>query len=162
MRTPRGGIVVRANDFNPERVILDDVLADTPDVDTGDHFTTDIVGVLDYSFGNFKLLTTSRAHGGAGGLVREATRLPADQEIAVATFNVENLDPGDPPAKFAALADIVVDNLRAPDILSVEEMQDNNGETNDSVTDASTTGACSSRRSRPPAGRCTSTGRSIR
>ena len=59
VRTPRGGIVVRANDFNPERVILDDVLAATPAVDTGDHFTTDIVGVLDYSFGNFKLLPTT-------------------------------------------------------------------------------------------------------
>ena len=59
IRTPRGGIVIRANDFNPERVILDDVLADTPDVNTGDHFTSRVVGMLDYSFGNFKLLPTS-------------------------------------------------------------------------------------------------------
>ena len=139
VRTPRGGIVVRANDFNPERVIVDDVLANTPDVDTGDHFTADIVGVMDYSFGNFKLLTTSALISVPGGLAQETTRLPTDQEIAIATFNVENLDPGDPPAKFSQLADIVVDNLRAPDILSIEEVQDNNGETNDSVTDASVT-----------------------
>ena len=31
LRTPRGGIVVRSGDFNPERIILDDVLASTPD-----------------------------------------------------------------------------------------------------------------------------------
>ena len=139
VRTPRGGIVVRANDFNPERVIVDDVLANTPDVDTGDHFTADIVGVMDYSFGNFKLLTTSALTAVPDGLAQETTRLPTDQEIAIATFNVENLDPGDPAAKFSQLADIVVDNLRAPDILSIEEVQDNNGETNDSVTDASVT-----------------------
>jgi predicted extracellular nuclease len=139
VRTPRGGIVIRASDFNPERVILDDVLSPTPVVNTGDHFATDIVGVLDYSFGNFKLLPTSALTRVPGGLAREVTDLPADQEIAVATFNVENLDPNDPPAKLAALADIFVDNLRAPDIVSVEEVQDNNGEVNDGVTDASVT-----------------------
>ena len=57
MRTPRGGIVIRANDFNPERVILDDVLAGH--ARRSIPATTSraaIVGVLDYSFGNFKLL----------------------------------------------------------------------------------------------------------
>ncbi|MET0937673.1 MAG: lamin tail domain-containing protein [Gaiellaceae bacterium] len=141
VRTTRGGIVVRPNDFNPERVILDDIIAATPAVNTGDHFATDIVGVLDYSFGNFKLLPTTGLTAVSSGLTREATELSADQEIAVATFNVENLDPNDPAAKFAALADIFVDNLRAPDIVSVEEVQDNNGEVNDAVTDASVTWA---------------------
>jgi predicted extracellular nuclease len=139
VRTPRGGIIIRANDFNPERLILDDVLAATPLVNTGDHFTTDVVGVLDYSFGNFKLLTTSPLTRVPGALAREITQDPADQEIAVATFNVENLDPSDSPSKFAALADIFVDNLRSPDIVSVEEVQDNNGPVNNGVTDASNT-----------------------
>jgi predicted extracellular nuclease len=139
IRTPRGGIVIRANDFNPERVIVDDVLADTPDVNTGGHFTTDIVGVLDYSFGNFKLLTTSPLTAASSGLAREVTDVPEDQEIAVATFNVENLDPRDAPAKVAALADIFVDNLRSPDIVSVEEVQDNSGPVNNGVTDATAT-----------------------
>jgi predicted extracellular nuclease len=139
VRTNRGGIVIRANDFNPERLIVDDVIASTANVHTGDHFTADIVGVLDYSFGNFKLLTTNPLTASPSGLAREATELPSDQEVAVATFNVENLAPGDPAAKFAALADIFVDNLRSPDIVSVEEVQDNSGATNDGVTDASTT-----------------------
>jgi predicted extracellular nuclease len=139
VRTPRGGIVIRANDFNPERVIVDDVIADTPDVNTGDHFSSAIVGVLDYSFGNFKLLTTAPLTGVSSGLAREVTELPADQEISVATFNVENLAPGDPPSKFERLADIFVDNLRSPDIVSVEEVQDNNGTVDNGVTDASTT-----------------------
>ena len=56
-----------------------------------------------------------------------------------ATFNVENLDPGDPPAKFAELAGLIVNNLRSPDLLSLEEVQDSNGATNDSVVDATTT-----------------------
>ncbi len=75
----------------------------------------------------------------SSGLAREATDVPADQEIAVATFNVENLAPGDPPSKFERLADIFVDNLRAPDIVSVEEVQDNNGTVDNGVTDATMT-----------------------
>jgi predicted extracellular nuclease len=139
VRTSRGGIVIRTADFNPERVIVDDTITSTPDVHTGDHFASDIVGVLDYSFGNFKLLTTSALTGVSSGTAREATDVPADQEIAVATFNVENLAPTDPASKFERLADIFVDNLRSPDIVSVEEVQDNNGTMNNGVTDASAT-----------------------
>ncbi|HEY9641614.1 MAG TPA: Ig-like domain-containing protein, partial [Coleofasciculaceae cyanobacterium] len=60
-------------------------------------------------------------------------------QLTVATFNVENLDPGDGATKFNALASAIVNNLKSPDIINVEEVQDNNGPTNDSVVDASTT-----------------------
>jgi predicted extracellular nuclease len=45
----------------------------------------------------------------------------------VATFNVENLAGTDPQAKFDHLASLIVNNLRAPDILAIEEVQDNDG-----------------------------------
>jgi predicted extracellular nuclease len=139
VRTARGGIVVRATDFNPERIILDDLILATPVVNVGDHFSTSVVGVMDYGFGNFKLLITQSLTAVAGGLAREVTTFPFSFQVAVATFNVENLDPGDPPAKFTALASLIVNNLRSPDILAVEEIQDNNGPTNDGVVDATTT-----------------------
>ncbi|MCX6027384.1 MAG: hypothetical protein NTY23_14195, partial [Chloroflexi bacterium] len=41
--------------------------------------------------------------------------------------------------KFAALADLVVNHLHSPDILAVEEIQDNNGSTNDTVVAADVT-----------------------
>ncbi|MBA2293911.1 MAG: endonuclease/exonuclease/phosphatase family protein, partial [Actinobacteria bacterium] len=50
-----------------------------------------------------------------------------------------NLSPLDPPGKFAELAGLIVDNLRAPDILALEEVQDNDGPTNSTVTDATVT-----------------------
>jgi hypothetical protein len=107
-------------------------------VDVGDGFTTPIVGVLDYSFGNFKLNITSPLTGVDGGLEREVTRAPRDQEIAVATYNVENLDPSD-GAAFARHAELIVDHLRSPDLIAIEEIQDNDGLTDSSVTDASAT-----------------------
>jgi endonuclease/exonuclease/phosphatase family metal-dependent hydrolase len=139
VRSPRGGIVVRAADFNPERILLDDALRPTPSVNVGDHFTTPVVGMLDYSFGNFKLLITQPLTAVLPGLGPEQTTPAGVNQLAVATLTVENLDPGDGAAKFTALAQVIVTNLRAPDLLALEEVQDNNGPTNDSVTDASQT-----------------------
>jgi hypothetical protein len=148
VRTARDGIVIRdvdpvpvgdytSGDFNPERIILDDLFIATPPVDVGDHFSTPAVGVMTYEFGNFKIEITSGLTPVPGGLDREVTRAPIDQEVVVGTYNVENLDPRD--ASFARHADLIVNHLRAPDVLVIEEIQDNDGATNSSTTDASAT-----------------------
>jgi len=128
-RTVRQGIVISPGDFNPERLQLDDVIVpgSTPQANVGDHFTSAAVGVLDYNFSNYELLLTSALTRVDGGLVREVTRPQTADELTVASFNVENLAPTDPPAKFARLASLIVDNLRAPDIVGVQEVQDDNG-----------------------------------
>ena len=134
--TVRGGLVISPDDFNPERIILDDTILPTPVVNVADGFTTPAVGVMDYSFGNFKLFVTQPLTRVDGGLQREVTRLPTDHEIVVGTYNVENLDPSDGPA-FARHADLIVNHLRSPDLLAIEEVQDNDGATNSGTTDAS-------------------------
>jgi uncharacterized protein len=139
VRTARGGILLRATDPNPERVLLDDVLAPVPTADVGDRLAGATVGVLDYSFANFKLLVTATPTVVSAGLPREVTRPSDDVELAAATFNVENLDPGDPPAKFDALARQVVTNLASPDLVALEEVQDNTGPTNNGVVAADVT-----------------------
>jgi uncharacterized protein len=136
--TVRGGVVIRPNDFNPERIILDDTIVSTPVVDVADRFTTPAVGVMDYSFANFKLNVTAPLTPITGGLEREVTRLPRDQEIVVGTYNVENLDPSDGDA-FERHADLIVNHLRSPDLIAIEEIQDNDGAVNSAVTDASVT-----------------------
>lgn len=52
--------MIRENDYNPERIIMDDLLTILPDFDTGDQFTEPLLGVLDYNFGNYKLQVTRR------------------------------------------------------------------------------------------------------
>ncbi|MGP4090479.1 endonuclease/exonuclease/phosphatase family protein [Streptomyces sp. KR55] len=129
VRTTRGGIVLRQNDPNPERILLDDwaLAGSTPAVNTGDHFTTAAVGVLDYSFGNFKLQLTQALSRVDGGLSKETTSAPTSGQLAVTTLNVENLDAKDPQSKFDALAAQIVTNLAAPGIVALQEIQDNNG-----------------------------------
>jgi len=135
----RGAIVVRRDDFNPERVIVDDEnfrpSASTPRVNAGDRFAAPLVGVMDYSFGNFKLQLTQMSTVVPAGLTPETTAAPRDQELAVATFNVLNLAPiAADVAQTAALARQIVNNLRAPDLIALQEMQDASGEADDGTT----------------------------
>ena len=137
----RGGITVSDGDFNPERLQIDDtLLADrSPEVNTGDKLG-DVTGIVNYSFGNFELLATEAPVVMPGGLTAETTVIPVERDrLNVATFNVENLDPTDSDAKFAALAQQIVEGLRSPDIIGLQEIQDNNGPGGGGVTDASLT-----------------------
>ncbi len=79
IQTTRGGLVIRSDDFNPERIHLDDRLllpASLPLLDVGDRFKTPVVGILDYSFGNFKLDVSEPFTTVSGGLQRESARAP--------------------------------------------------------------------------------------
>jgi predicted extracellular nuclease len=138
-RTVRGGILYSYADSNTERVHLDDLLAPLPTVNTGDTLPGDVDGVLDYSFGNFKLAVLATPTATDKGLKRETTRKQYPWELAVATFNVENLDPNDPAEKFSALAAVMAKNLAAPDVVALEEIQDNNGATDDGTVAADAT-----------------------
>ncbi|HLL93783.1 MAG TPA: Calx-beta domain-containing protein, partial [Spirosoma sp.] len=144
-RTARGGIAVSAGDFNPERIQIDDNLLNpptngfvTPVVNVGALFST-ITGIVNYGAGNYEVLaTTLPMVTTPSPLTKETTDLTGTaNQLTVGTFNVENLDPGD--ATFNAIAGRIVNNLRSPDILLLEEIQDNNGATNNGVVDASAT-----------------------
>jgi len=125
--TPRGGIVITPEDFNPERLIFDDVVAAVPRANTGDAYGGPVDAVVDYTFNNYKYYPTATPTRTDNGLQREVTEEPRANQLAIASMNVENLDGLDPQGKYDELASIVVDNLRSPDILAVEEIQDNDG-----------------------------------
>lgn len=134
--TPRGGLYIRPTDFNPERMILDDTIVATPDVNVGDEFTADITAVVDYSFGNYKFYVTATPQRVDNGLAREVTAAAAANELAVATFNVENLAGTDDQSKYDALAAQIVNNLRSPDLIGIEEVQDDDGSADTGNSDA--------------------------
>ncbi|WP_205625037.1 choice-of-anchor I family protein [Geminicoccus roseus] len=148
VRTDAGGIALRPDDANPERIIVDDALvANPPAVNVGDRFDGPVTGVLDYSFGNFKLLNTEALPAASpGGLERESSELVggADQ-LTVATFNVLNLDPSDGSPnpgsddQLTRLSQDIVQRLNSPDIIAVQEIQDNDGPTDSGVTNAEVT-----------------------
>ena len=139
LRTARGGLLLRPNDGNPERIVADDSIVAMPKLNVGDGYSGPLVGVIDYNFGNFFLEVTVPVSRVDRGQQRETTAAPRLAQLAIATFNVQNLDPGDGPAKFDTLAGLVVTNLRSPDLIGVEEIQDNNGAIDNGVVDADVT-----------------------
>ncbi len=146
----RGGITIGPDDFNPERIQIQINSTLTPGfsakVDTGDKLG-DVTGVVSYAFGNFEVLATEPFTPVSGGLAREVTKLAGTaRQLTVASYNVENLDPNDSDGdrdiadgKFATIAQQIVTNLKAPDIIALQEIQDNSGSTNNGVVDASLT-----------------------
>ncbi|MBW8740287.1 MAG: endonuclease/exonuclease/phosphatase [Streptomyces turgidiscabies] len=113
-------------------------VADFPAANVGDSLVGATTGPLDYNqFGGYTLVASELGTLKQGGLKRETTRKQARGELAVATYNVENLDPSD--TTFAAHAAAIVNNLQSPDILSLEEIQDNNGATKDGTVAADQT-----------------------
>ncbi|MBR8641043.1 endonuclease/exonuclease/phosphatase [Streptomyces tuirus] len=112
--------------------------ADFPKANVGDTLTGVTAGPLDYNqFGGYTLVASELGTLKPAGLKRETTDKQRSSELAVATYNVENLDPSDDT--FAAHASAIVNNLKSPDIVSLEEIQDNNGAKNDGTVTADQT-----------------------
>ncbi|TQL23200.1 endonuclease/exonuclease/phosphatase family protein [Streptomyces sp. SLBN-134] len=140
-RNHRGGTVYGSYDAqNTGRLQIQSLgaAADFPDANVGDTLTGTTAGPLDYNqFGGYTLVANELGTLRSADLARESTRPQHSTELAVATYNVENLDPSDDT--FAAHAAAIVGNLKSPDIVSLEEIQDNNGATDDGTVAADRT-----------------------
>ncbi|WP_424641827.1 endonuclease/exonuclease/phosphatase family protein [Embleya sp. AB8] len=111
-----------------------------PQANVGDTLSGETVGPLTYDqFGGYSVAATKLGKPVKGSLTPEITRDQKKTELAVATYNVENLSPKDPQAKFDRLAKGIVTNLSTPDVVALEEIQDNSGPTNDGVVAADQT-----------------------
>ncbi|MFD5012640.1 endonuclease/exonuclease/phosphatase family protein [Streptomyces chartreusis] len=140
-RNRRGGTVYGTYDSqNTGRLQIQSLgkPADFPTANVGDVLQGATSGPLDYNqFGGYTLVANQLGTLKSAGLKKEATQKQSRGELAVATYNVENLDPSD--ATFAEHASAIVNNLQSPDIVSLEEIQDNNGATNDGTVAADQT-----------------------
>ena len=149
-RTARGGINLQPSptntgDQNPERVQIqfDPTIsggASVPAITVGDQLAS-VTGVVGYSFGNFEVNATSQVTFTPGGLGLEMTSLLGTRDkVAVASYNVLNLAAvSSDDAQRATLASQIVNNLGSPDVIALQEIQDNNGTTDDGTTDATQT-----------------------
>lgn len=142
-RSERGSLTMTDLDSNPEAIIVDSPLDGTTNpsaVKIGDQ-AADITGVLYYAFGFYYILPTTAV---TLTTVLESTAAPTTLEstrtcdgIVVGDYNVENLDPTS--TRIPSLADHITNYLGLPDLLFVQEIQDNSGETDDGVVTANET-----------------------
>ncbi|WP_323183356.1 lamin tail domain-containing protein [Streptomyces sp. NBC_00038] len=141
--TSRGGTLYSSYDQQNtgriEVMSIDDT-ATFPVANVGDVLTGTTAGPLDYTtYGGYALQATQLGTLTAKGLTPEVTRKQKNKELAVATYNVENLDALDDQVKFDRLAGGVAVSLKSPDIVALEEIQDDNGATNDGTVTSEAT-----------------------
>lgn len=141
-RSAAGGVLIEAGDTNPEKVIIKPGSA-APSIqfNVGDRFLGPIIGVVDYAFGNFRVLVSEPL---PRVLRRSPQRPPRASEnlpgaFTFATFNVDNLSAQSDAEKFRRLAEIAVENLQSPALIALQEMQDNSGPEDDGTVAADQT-----------------------
>ncbi|MGW0093416.1 lamin tail domain-containing protein [Streptomyces sp. NPDC003328] len=139
--TPRGGTIVNGYDNpNSGRLLVTSLTGDQLEANVGDTLSGTTAGPVDYAdFGGYNIQATTLGTVEQGGLKPDVAKKGKSNELSVATYNVENLDPTDPQSKFDRLAEGVVTNLATPDIVSLEEIQDNNGPKDDGTVAADKT-----------------------
>lgn len=139
-----GGITATPGDGNPERIQIQMTAAQSAQFQhaVGDTFAS-IEGYVAYDRGLYEV----RLVNASGPTPKDWDAAPIgvaaqDDVLTIAGYNVENLDPvierverapiGDPDddvgeGKFTAIADHVVRLLGAPDVVALQEVQDNDG-----------------------------------
>jgi endonuclease/exonuclease/phosphatase family metal-dependent hydrolase len=143
-KNARGGLTVSAGDANPEAIIIGSPLdgsANPKDTKLGDELD-DITGVVTNVFGFYYILpltklTVTRAN---TPQLPPPTTLVSDgacSGITLGQYNIENFSPQS--TTINAIARQIVDYLKSPDILFLQEVQDNNGPTDNGVVDANVT-----------------------
>lgn len=139
--TYRGGTELLAENATPSgRLEVVTINGRDLGLNVGDALTGATVGPLDWSqFGGYALVATQVGSVRPGGLTPVVATGPGRRQLSIATYNVENLAPSDDQSTFDRLADGVVTNLASPDIVALEEVQDNDGETDDGVVAADAT-----------------------
>lgn len=140
--TPRGGTIYGSYRQNDSGRIEVTTLGSGafPEANVGDELSGVTIGPLDYTeYGGYEIAATTLGTLVKGTIQPDVAKPANPAQLSLATYNVENLAPSDGASKFQALAAGIVHNLASPDIVSLEEVQDNDGETDDGVVDADVT-----------------------
>jgi predicted extracellular nuclease len=146
IRTPSGGIISRPRDYNPERIALDIFTNSSEAVNVGDFIKGPVVGVIDYSKYNYEIVVDKKTplaltHGPGNSsydsshdssydsnnsINDNSTQSAAGDQITIAAYNVQDLSYNLKTKKFWTLAEQIVEDLGAPDIVALEEIKGDN------------------------------------
>lgn len=134
----QGALLNSKEDANPEKVIVKLPTSFHDAVNVGDTFDSPIVGVMDYSYGNYKLLAFSPVE--FKNTPSEVAPFdPISGGLTLATYNLNNLSPMDENKKYTEIAKQIVKILQSPDVLVLNEIMDNSGSVDDGVVAADQT-----------------------
>ena len=105
-----------------------------------DYFNGDAVGVVTYRGKIYKLEPTQLPDLVDGGLQRQVSPIyPSEDKLTIASYNIENFSANSkkgetPEEKVTRIANSFINEIHSPDIITLIEVQDENGSVNDGTT----------------------------
>ena len=130
-----GAMLVTQQDRNPDKFMVKLPVSFENNVYVGDKLTGDLIGIMDYSFGNYKIICINTPEFLPGKV--NVPEIPKYTEgLTIATYNLENLSPFDADLRFKDFAKQIVNNLNSPDILVLHEIMDSSGSEDDGTVEA--------------------------
>ena len=107
-----------------------------------DYFNENITGVVTYKNKTYKIDPSSVPAIQDGGLKREVSKIyPSEDKLTIASYNIENFSANNnghdetPEEKVDKIANSFIKEVHSPDIITLIEVQDNNGGVNDGTVD---------------------------
>ncbi|MEK4078980.1 chitobiase/beta-hexosaminidase C-terminal domain-containing protein [Solibacillus sp. FSL K6-1126] len=135
-----GGLNIAADDYNPEKIMLEGVSG--KNYESGDHFNDALIGFVE-NFSDGYRLNTNKVFPEVikANIQQEVTHLdPVADKLNLASYNIENFSnnkDNTSDEKAAKIASTFVNNMKSPDIITLVEVQDNDGQTDSGNADAS-------------------------
>lgn len=135
-----GGVNLRPGVQNTE--VLPITVGNTFVAKAKDYFNDNISGVVTYKNKTYKIDPSSVPTLQDGGLKREVSKIyPAEDKLTIASYNIENFSANNnghdetPEEKVDKIANSFIKEVHSPDIITLIEVQDNNGGVNDGTVD---------------------------
>ena len=107
-----------------------------------DYFNENISGVVTYRNKTYKIDRATVPELQDGGLKREVSKIyPSEDKLTIASYNIENFSANNsghdetPEEKVDKIANSFIKEVHSPDIITLIEVQDNNGGVNDGTVD---------------------------
>ena len=107
-----------------------------------DYFNENISGVVTYKNKTYKIDPSSVPVIQDGGLKREVSKIyPSEDKLTIASYNIENFSANNnghdetPEEKVDKIANSFIKEVHSPDIITLIEVQDNNGGVSDGTVD---------------------------
>ncbi len=138
-RTVHRGVRLVEGIDAPQRLALDDpLIGPPPRALVGDRMPAPPRGILHWAFGAWRVLVEEPWPAVVPGGVRPETTAirRGDGLVTVATVNLENLSARSDRARFEAYGRLIADALAAPDVVALQEVQDDTGPLDDGTVTA--------------------------
>ena len=135
-----GGVNLRPGVQNTETIAIE--VGKKVVAKAKDYFNEDITGVFTYRYKTYRIDPYKVPKVQDGGLKREVSKIyPAEDKLTIASYNIENFSANSkgrdetPEETVAKIAKSFIHEVHSPDIITLIEVQDNNGGVNDGTVE---------------------------